>query len=507
MQTIHVSSAQQSPKSTVLIMGDQINRGIASLAEKTPDDTRILFIELATKFSDKQWHKQKVHLLLSALKHFAQELREEGFEVDYRIAKNLSEGVKAHKRDFDVSHVIAMEPMNWNGKKILENLDIELVRNNQFLCHYEDFAEWTTTKTKFKMEDFYRWQRKRLDILMDGSTPCEGKWNFDHDNRERPPRDGREWPSITLFEHDDIDNDILQNLDDFWGAYPKGVWPVTREQALIRLDEFVNGALKPFGPYEDAMLGKEWKLAHSVLSSSLNIGLLHPMEVVRAVEQAYIDGEAPINSVEGFIRQVIGWREYVWGLYWLWMPEYRSENFLEANRDIPPAFREQGSTEMSCIRGAMDHLHEYAYTHHIERLMLFGNLSLTTGINPQEMTDWMWSRFIDGAEWVMIPNVIGMATFADGGKMATKPYASGGAYVNRMSDYCSGCIYDPKKRTGDNACPFTTLYWDFLDRNENRLSGNPRMGQQFGGLRRLADRSDVKVRAAEVLTKLDEGTL
>ena len=327
MQTIHVSSAQQSPKSTVLIMGDQINRGIASLAEKTPDDTRILFIELATKFSDKQWHKQKVHLLLSALKHFAQELREEGFEVDYRIAKNLSEGVKAHKRDFDVSHVIAMEPMNWNGKKILENLDIELVRNNQFLCHYEDFAEWTTTKTKFKMEDFYRWQRKRLDILMDGSTPCEGKWNFDHDNRERPPRDGREWPSITLFEHDDIDNDILQNLDDFWGAYPKGVWPVTREQALIRLDEFVNGALKPFGPYEDAMLGKEWKLAHSVLSSSLNIGLLHPMEVVRAVEQAYTDGEAPINSVEGFIRQVIGWREYVWGLYWLWMPEYRSENF------------------------------------------------------------------------------------------------------------------------------------------------------------------------------------
>ncbi|MEC7292026.1 MAG: cryptochrome/photolyase family protein, partial [Actinomycetota bacterium] len=199
-----MSSAQQSPKSTVLIMGDQINRGIASLADKTPDDTRILFIELATKFSDKQWHKQKVHLLLSALKHFAQELREEGFEVDYRIARNLSEGVKAHKRDFDVSHVIAMEPMNWNGKKILENLDIELVRNNQFLCHYEDFAEWTTTKTKFKMEDFYRWQRKRLDILMDGSTPCEGKWNFDHDNRERPPRDGREWPPITLFEHDDI---------------------------------------------------------------------------------------------------------------------------------------------------------------------------------------------------------------------------------------------------------------------------------------------------------------
>ena len=507
MQTVKVKTTQQNLKSTVLILGDQINRNIASLSDRAPEDTRILFVEITDKFSNKQWHKQKVHLLRSAMKHFAQDLQDEGFEVDYRKAKNLEKGVVAHKKEYGATSVIAMEPMNWNGKQVLERLNIDLVRNNQFLCHYEDFAEWTLNKTKFKMEDFYRWQRKRLDILMEGSSPCEGKWNFDHDNRERPPRDGREWPSITLFKHDDIDDEILQNLDDFWGAAPRGIWPVTRKQALIRLDEFVTGALTAFGPFEDAMLGNEWKLAHSVLSSSLNIGLLHPMEVVRAVEQSYKNGDAPINSAEGFIRQVIGWREYVWGLYWLWMPEYKSENFLKAERIIPPAFLEKESTNMSCINGAMNHLYEYAYTHHIERLMLFGNLSLTSGINPQEMTNWMWSRFIDGAEWVMMPNVIGMATYADGGKMATKPYASGGAYVNRMSDYCSSCVYDPKKRTGDDACPFTTLYWDFLERNENQLSGNPRMGQQFGGLRRLSDLPEVKIRASEILTKLDDGTL
>ena len=507
MQTGDVKDTQQNLKSTVLILGDQINRDIASLSGRSPEDTRILFVELSAKFGKKQWHKQKVHLLLSAMMHFAKELRDEGFEVDYRKAKTLRDGVDAHTREFEVSHIVAMEPMNWNGRNLLEKLNIELIRNNQFLCHYEDFANWSSEKGKFKMEDFYRWQRKRLNILMDGPDPCGGKWNFDHENRERPPRDGREWPSITLFEHDDIDDQIIKNLDSFWGAYPKGVWPVTRKQALIRLNEFVTGALTAFGPYEDAMLGKEWKLAHSVLSSCLNIGLLHPSEVVDAVEVAYVNGDAPINSVEGFIRQVIGWREYVWGLYWLWMPEYRSENFLEANRIIPPAFLEKNATEMACIHGAVEHLYEFAYTHHIERLMLFGNLSLTSGIDPQKVTDWMWSRFIDGAEWVMIPNVIGMATFADGGKMATKPYASGGAYVNRMSDYCSDCVYDPKKRTGDDACPFTTLYWDFLDRNQELLSGNPRMGQQFGGLRRLSDLPEVKIRATEVFAKLDEGTL
>ena len=494
-------------KPTILVMGDQLNRNISSLIGQSPSTVRILMVEIEKKFDSNQWHIQKAHLILSAMRHFADELRQEGFEVDYRVSKDLVTGITEHSKEFMPEEMVVMEPMNWNGQKIAEKCGLKIIRNNQFLCHYEDFAGWVGSRKSFKMEDFYRWQRKRLQVLMDGDSPIGGKWNFDHENRERPPRDGRKWPEIKLFTHDQIDKEILNSLSNTWGAVPKGVWPVTREQALIRLDEFIHGALPIFGPYEDAMLSQEWKLAHSVLSSSLNIGLLHPSELVAAAEFSYHDGNAPMNSVEGFIRQIIGWREYVWGLYWLWMPEYRNSNYLEANREVPPAFLEKDATEMACISGAMDHLYEYAYTHHIERLMVFGNLSLTSGLNPQGVTNWMWSRFIDGAEWVMLPNVLGMAVHADGGKMATKPYASGGAYINRMSNYCSDCIYDPKKRSGELACPFTTLYWDFLARNENKLSNNPRMGQQYAGLRRLSNLDEVRNRASEVLFHLDDGTL
>ena len=498
---------KHAQKTTILVMGDQINRSISSLINQSPTNAQILIVEIEDKFNNSQWHIQKSHLVLSAMRHFAEELRQEGFEVDYRVSKSLGEGITAHSKEFMPEEIILMEPMNWNGNKIAERFDLKIIKNNQFLCHYEDFADWVSDRKSFKMEDFYRWQRKRLQILMDNDSPIGGKWNFDHENRERPPRDGREWPTIELFTHDEIDEEVLSNLDHAWGAVPKGIWPVTREQALIRLNEFIYGALPIFGPYEDAMLNKEWKLAHSVLSSSLNIGLLHPAEVVAAAESAYQNGNAPINSVEGFIRQIIGWREYVWGLYWLWMPDYRDVNYLEASREIPPAFLKKDETKMACVSGAMDHLYEYAYTHHIERLMIFGNLSLTSGLNPQGVTNWMWSHFIDGAEWVMLPNVLGMATYADGGQMATKPYASGGAYINRMSDYCSDCIYDPKKRTGKNACPFTTLYWDFLARNRPKLSDNPRMGQQFAGLKRLSNLDEVRERASQVLLYLDEGTL
>ena len=261
-----------------------------------------------------------------------------------------------------------------------------------------------------------------------------------------------------------------------WGSGADGTWPVTRQQALIRLDEFIETGLEPFGPHEDAMLADEWKLAHSVLSSCMNLGLLHPTEVVQAAEAAFWERDLPINSVEGFIRQVLGWREYVWCVYWRWMPEYRSRNHLGATRPVPPAFTGQATTEM-----------------------VFGNLALTAGVDPWAMTEWMWASFVDGAEWVMLPNVIGMALHADGGMMATKPYASGGAYINKMSDSCRGCRFDPKQRTGDDACPFTTLYWDFLARNEREFANNHRMAQQLAGLRRLSD--------ADVLTKLDAGQL
>jgi deoxyribodipyrimidine photolyase-related protein len=362
------------------------------------------------------------------------------------------------------------------------------------------------------MEDFYRWQRLRLGVLIDqtssGPEPVGGQWNYDHDNREPPPRDGRAWPAITRFGLDEIDRDVLATLPtSAYGADPDGTWPVTRQQALVRLDEFVTTGLASFGAHEDAMLRDEWKLAHSVLASSLNIGLLHPSEVVAAAERAYRNGDAPINSVEGFVRQIIGWREYVWGVYWLWMPGYDALNMLNVTRPVPPAFRGESSTEMACVASAIASVHDRAYAHHIQRLMVLGNLALTAGVDPKAMTDWMRESFVDAADWVMLPNVVGMALHADGGMMATKPYASGGAYINKMSDSCKSCRFDPKQRVSPDACPFTTLYWDFLARNADAFANNHRMFRPLASMRQLKDLDAVRERAVEVLGLLDRGEL
>ena len=441
--------------------------------------------------------------------HFAAELRAEGFEVDHRLAPTLTAGLRAHLAAHNVDKVIAMEPMSWDGRAMLIGNGVELIPNSQFLCHYDDFSQWVGEKKAFKMEDFYRWQRTRLAILIEpDGQPTGGRWNFDHDNREPPPRDGRAWPPITRFELDDIDQAAIASFgDNVWGAPPDGTWPVNRQQALIRLHEFIATGLGQFGTHEDAMLADEWKMAHSVLASSMNLGLLHPAEIVDAVVSAHQSGSAPLNSVEGFLRQIIGWREYVWGLYWLWMPSYREANGLNANRPVPRAFTGESSTSMACVASTISHVEHHGYAHHIERLMVLGNLALTAGVDPQAMTDWMWASFVDGAEWVMLPNVIGMALHADDGRMATKPYASGGAYINKMSDYCKGCRYDPKRRVGPDACPFTTLYWDFLARNESAFADNHRMARQLGAMRRLKDLPAVRERAVEVLSALDAGDL
>jgi deoxyribodipyrimidine photolyase-related protein len=495
-------------KATVWVLGDQLHRGIASLTDRTPDDVRILLVESRRKITAKRWHVQRLHLVLSAMAHFAAELRAEGFEVDHRRADGLAQGLADHRRQFGVERVVAMEPMSWDGRDLLERLRVELVPNDQFLCSAAEFSAWADDRSNLRMEDFYRWQRRRLRVLMDGDQPIGGRWNFDHQNRERPPTDGRAWPTVTRFEPDDIDREVLERLPaSTWGDPPAGLWPVTRGQALTRLDDFVTDGLAPFGPHEDAMLGSEWKLAHSTLSSSLNLGLLHPGEVVAAAEEAFRRDRAPLNSVEGFVRQIIGWREYVWGLYWRWMPAYRVENALGAHRPVPPALTGDADTTMACVASVVAKIRATGYAHHIERLMVLGNLALTAGVDPSAMTDWMWSSFVDGAEWVMVPNVIGMALHADGGRMATKPYASGGAYIHRMSDHCRRCRFDPRKRTGADACPFTTLYWDFLARNRERLAGNHRMSRQIAGLDRLGDLDAVRARATDVLAALDAGRL
>ncbi|MEZ5247208.1 MAG: cryptochrome/photolyase family protein [Acidimicrobiales bacterium] len=497
---------------TVWVLGDQLSRRHGPLGDSGPGDCRVLFVESAALVRGQRWHRQRLHLVLSAMRHLAEELRAEGFDVDYRRSADLAAGLAAHRADHPGSRVLAARPSSIDGCDRLTALGVELVDHDYFLTAAADFADWAGARTQLRMEDFYRWQRRRLDVLMDGDEPAGGDWNFDHDNRERPPKDGRSWPGVTRFELDEIDHAVLAGLDadpevTCWGDGPDGLWPVTREQALVRLGEFVEHALAPFGPHEDAMLAGEWKLAHSVLSSSLNLGLLHPDEVVRAVEVRYREGGAPINSVEGFIRQVIGWREYVWCLYWYWGADYRTRNAHGAHRPVPPSFTGEASTEMACVEATVAGLHARAYGHHIQRLMVLGNLALTAGVEPWALSEWMRVTFIDGAEWVMVPNVIGMALHADGGEMATKPYASGGAYLNRMSDYCRDCRFDPAKRTGENACPFTSLYWDFLARNEADLATNHRMARQLAGMRRLSDLDATRVRAAEVLERLDRGEL
>ena len=491
---------------TVWVLGDQLNRRLGALADADPSSTRVLMVESDAKLAAKRWHVQRAHLVVTAMRRFAAELVEEGFAVDHRKAPSLAAGFRDHVAEHRPERVRVMEPASWDGWALLERLDVELVRSDQFLCHPEEFASWAGDRA-IKMEDFYRWQRRRLGLLMDGDQPAGGKWNFDHENRERPPTDGRAWPEVLRTPLDDVDRAVLADLPDTcWGAPPDGTWATTRAEALRRLDHAVDVVLPRFGPHEDAMLSTSWSMAHTLLSPYLNLGLLHPGEVADAAEVAYREGRVPIASVEGFVRQVIGWREYVWGRYWQWMPGYRDENALGADRPLPPVYT-GAPTDMACVASALASVHDHGWAHHIQRLMVLGNLALLAGVDPWALTEWMWAGFVDGAEWVMLPNVIGMSQHADGGRMATKPYAAGGAYIDRMSDHCRDCRYDRKARVGEDACPFTTLYWDFLARHHDRFLGNARVARQVRAADRLGDLDAVRDRAVEVLARLDAGTL
>jgi deoxyribodipyrimidine photolyase-related protein len=492
------------------VLGDQLRRDVGPLRGRRPAETRVLMVESTAKAASKRWHRQRLHLVVASMRRFAAELEVEGFEVDRRVAPTLRAGLDAHRADHGDPTVIAMSPMSWDGRARLRSAGVELRDNEQFLCGEDEFAAWLEGRSSPRMEDFYRWQRRRLGVLMDGSDPVGGRWNFDADNREPPPRDGRSWPTPVIDELDDLDREVMADVEarcpQAFGDPPDGTWATDRAGALRRLEHFAAEVLPLFGPHEDAVLRREWKLAHSTLSPYLNLGLLHPDEVVEAAEAAYRSGDVPLASAEGFIRQVLGWREYVWGLYWQWMPGYRAENGLGADQPLPPAFTGT-PTAMACVAHTVEALGERGWVHHIERLMVLGNLSLTAGVRPDELVEWMWAGFVDGAEWVMLPNVVGMALHADGGRMATKPYASGGAYLKRMTDHCEHCRFDPGHRIGDDACPFTTLYWDFLARNERDLRGNRRLGNQLASMRRLKDLSAVREHAVEVRRRLAAGDL
>jgi deoxyribodipyrimidine photolyase-related protein len=469
---------------TALVLGNQLSH--ANPALEGAD--RVLLVESRTKLTGGRYHRQKLHLVLSAMRHFAAELEDRGVEVEQRRAESFVAGIAAHRSRHSPDEVVVLEPHSLQARERLGALDgVSIHPGTLFLTHPDEFADWAGGRRRVVMEDFYRWQRRRLDVLLDGGEPAGGVWNFDQHNRRPPPRDRRP-PRPWTPEEDEIDEGVRRDLDELglesFGRDRPRRWPATHGEALRSLEQFVERALPDFGPWQDAMLHGERWMWHSQLSSSLDLGLISPIESMRAAEDAYRSGHAPIASVEGYVRQVIGWREYVWGVYWLRASEWAGMNALEADVELPELFW-GGETAMRCLADAVGGLEETAYAHHIERLMLFGNLILLLGVRPDRAFDWFHRAFIDGYEWVMAPNTLGMATYADGGRMMTKPYAATGRYVDRMSDHCKGCRYDPTGRTGEDACPFTTLYWDFMARHRERLEGNRRMRMPMRNLARM----------------------
>ena len=489
-------------KRIIYIPFDHLNRNYGALKTANPSEDLIVLVESARMTTGRPWHKERLFFLISSARHFAQSLRAEGFTVEYIKAPTTIDGLTTIKKQHDLTEVICAEPSSFTQFQALSEFGATFIENDFFLTPRPLFKLWADAQKNFLMETFYRAQRIRLGILVEGKDPVGGAWNFDKENRLPPPKK-YEGPDYLEHERDEIDLEVAKELN----YTPTKTWATTREGALNQLANFIENHFAEFGPLEDAMTTENWALHHSLLSPYLNNGLLHPSEVVTAALNAFKSGNVPIESAEGFIRQLIGWREYVNGMYWFLGPDYRNKNKLEAKRKLLPLFTDPSKTQMNCMKETVTDINSRAWVHHIPRLMILSNLALLTGTNPQEFLDWMREVFIDATEWVMVPNVIGMGVHADGGQMMTKPYAAGGAYISRMSNYCKGCAYNPKLRTGDTACPFTTLYWDFLDRHQEEFAKNHRMAQQYFGLKRLSDLPELKERARDVLEGLEAGTI
>lgn len=444
----------------------------------------ILLPEVVSQFSKRRYHRQKAHLILYALRSRA---------LDPRVTLIELQSYRELIGKKQIS--VAISPTSREFVAFAERLGIEVLPPRGFCSSPEDWGRFRSSKT-LRLESFYRQQRKRLGVLMDGDSPAAGEWNFDSENRMPPPKGGLGLKHFEVVE-DEIDAQVRSDLDSlesrglasFIGVDGPRKFAGNRAEALAALEHFVTEQLPLFGPYEDAVFDGEWVLAHSMLSAPMNLGLLDPMEVVRRVESEYRSGRVPISSSEGFIRQVIGWRDYVWHLYWEFGADYLDSNFLGANSSLPNAWSELRSDglEARCISRTISNINENGWVHHIQRLMVLGNVALQRGYSPREFNDWLVDAFVDGTPWVMPANAIGMSLFADGGRMSTKPYAAGGSYINRMTNYCGQCKFDPKVRVGEKACPITAGYWNFIASNQEKLAGNHRMWQAYAGLRKLTD--------------------
>ena len=486
----------------IYIPFDHLHRKFGALKDADPKTDVIAFVESKRMTTGRNWHKERLFFLISSARHFAKDLEAEGFTVEYVKADTTTAGLTKIHAQYKELSIVCAEPSSFTQTTQLAEFGVEFVENDFFLTPRPLFKLWAEKQKSFLMESFYRAQRIRLGILVEGKDPVGGSWNFDKENRLPPPKK-YEGPGYLEHSRDEIDAQVAQELNHT----PTTTWATTRSGALAQLKNFIDNHFAEFGPLEDAMTTDNWALHHSLLSPYLNNNLLHPSEVIHAAIKAFNSGKIPIESAEGFIRQVIGWREYVNGMYWFLGPDYRNNNQLGASRKLLPLFTDPDATQMNCMKTTISDINARAWAHHIPRLMLLSNLALITQTNPQEFLDWMREVFIDATEWVMVPNVIGMGVHADGGQMMTKPYAAGGAYISRMSNYCKPCVYNPKLRTGGTACPFTTLYWDFLDHHKEQFTKNHRMSQQVYGLNRLSDLPELKLRAQQVLEGLEKGLI
>ncbi|MGL5878740.1 MAG: cryptochrome/photolyase family protein, partial [Xenococcaceae cyanobacterium] len=467
----------------------------------------VIFIESLRHAQELPYHLQKLVLVWSAMRHFAEELKQAGWNVTYKQAEDFQTPLIEWIQQNQIAELRVMAPSDRPFTKLIEGLNlpcqVTFTPNNCFIWSDEEFIQWASSRKRLIMEDFYREGRKRFDILMIGDLPAGGRWNFDKENRQ-PPKGKLKLPEALWFECDRITQDVINSIDRspafkdsqaYWQIEPFR-WGVTRQQALQVLDFFIQTRLSNFGPYQDAMVTGEQTMWHAMLSPYLNLGLIHPLEVVQAAEKAYYEnqGEWELNSIEGFIRQILGWREYMHGIYIYMGEDYPAKNWFNHAQPLPE-FYWTGNTHMNCLYQILKQVKEIGYAHHIQRLMILNNFALIAGISPQELEDWFHAAFIDAYDWVMQTNVIGMGQFADGGMMASKPYAASANYVNKMSDYCKNCYYNPRDRTGEKACPFNFFYWDFLARHYDSLKQNHRMGQMLRNLERMSAEELEKIRA------------
>jgi deoxyribodipyrimidine photolyase-related protein len=489
-------------RSLRVILGDQLSLNIAALKKCDKANDIIVMCEVWDEATYVPHHKKKIAFIFSAMRHFAENLISQGFNVHYtrlespKNTKSFTGEVEKAIQINSPQSIVITYPGEYRVLSEIESwkdkfkIPIHLLEDDRFLSTPSDFKKWAEGRKSLRMEFFYREMRKKYNILMDGDKPEGGEWNYDSENRKFPEADRLFIPKNTVFEPDDITNEVIDLVNKNFSHHFGDIYPfyfaVTREQALIVLDNFINQRLKSFGDYQDAMVQGEPWLYHSHISFYLNCGLLEPLEVVQKAEAAYYSGHAPLNAVEGFIRQIIGWREYIRGIYWLKMPDYAEENFLNAQRKLPALYW-GAPTKMNCLSQCVKETKENAYAHHIQRLMVLGNFALLAGISPREVNEWYLIVYADAYEWVELPNVSGMILYADGGYLASKPYASSGAYINKMSDYCKSCKYSVSTKTGPNACPFNYLYWNFMMEHEDKLKSNPRIGFTYKTLANMSE--------------------